>query len=176
MPDDLDYESAAQQVANESKKIAAEQNDSYDWAAKQVAGESKMRLSVSLDAGQKASADARARAMALSTVTNLPVDLVERNLHGVEQQVRNSDFLKARLHRNHPELSEWLSNPDNAAVSNDDVPGMQAIDVATRALKGEDPSGILPPGFLFHGDEIIEPLGDGALANAYKSFDALRKE
>lgn len=177
MPDDLDFDSAAAQVAkNGHDLVQAAAVDPFDVAARQVAGVAKVRLATSVQNGQQANADSRARAMILAQQTKLPVDVVERNLPAVEAKVRASSYDLAQIQRNHPALAEWLNSPDNAAVSNDDLPGMRGIDVATRALRGDDPSGILPHGFLFDRDTIIEPLGDGSLANEYKTFGDLHKE
>lgn len=179
MPDDLDFDSAAQQVATTGgvpPTAPTPSPDPFDMAAEQVAGPYKVALATSMRSGQQANADQRAVAMALAKQSRLPVEVVERNIPAVRAKLRQSDADMADLRRNHPALADWLIKPDNAAISNDDLPAMRAIDVATRALRGDDPSGILPHGFLYDDGRIIEPLGDGSLANVYDSFADLHKE
>ena len=187
-----DYESEAQRIVDENKRATDEQlspMERYGDAAEQVVGAQKVRLNNSLIGAEKVNADRRAKALAMAQSANLPVDMVERNMEAVQQQIRTSDWQRAKLSRNHPELAQWIQNPENANVSNDDLPAMRAIDVAARALNGEDPNGILPHGFVFGHDGIIEPLesfkpnfkdiadgNDHQGTKVYRSFSELHSE
>lgn len=151
-------------------------NGGVDSIADGIASRRKVALASSVQAGVSANPDTRARALALASEMQFPVDVVERNLPEVEQKARRSKYHLDALRKNHPELASWLTDPNNAAVSNDDLPAMRSIDVATRALRGDDPSGVLPKGFLFSGDAIVEPLGDGSLANHYATVQELQAE
>lgn len=185
MPDDIAEEIAArrreqneeqQEVPLSVTPPPTVANGGVDPIADSIASRRKVALASSVHAGVAANPDTRARALALASELQFPVDVVERNLPEVEQKARRSKYHLDALRKNHPELADWLTDPNNAAVSNDDLPAMRSIDVATRALRGDDPSGVLPKGFLFSGDAIVEPLGDGSLANQYKTIQELQAE
>lgn len=179
MADPLDFETAADVVAQDNDRIASDAAslaDPFDKAADMVASEQQVRLASAVKAGGNANADSRARAIALADQTRLPVDVVERNLDTVARKVRNSSVDLEQLAQHHPAVAEWLSDPNNAAVSNDDLGGIRRVDAAVRALTGQDPSGVLPPGYLFSAGKIMRPIGDGSLADTWDTLDDLAKD
>ena len=170
-----EFSTAAQQVADEKQKLEqAATGNPFSGAAKQIAGARRQILTASLESAKTANPDTRARAVELAKVANLPVDLVEDNLDEVARNYRKV-YDPDDLRKSHPALADWLSNPDRAAISNDDMDSLRQLDVASRALAGDDPTGILPPGYLFDGDKIIRPLGDGALADQFDDLKDLAK-
>lgn len=180
MPDDLIDDPIAQEIA-ERRKLNQEMQDGVgmparDTVADRIASRRRVVLASSINAGQQANPETRARAMELADSMRLPVDMVERNMSTVAAKARASQYDLDAIRSNHPQLADWLSSPNNAAVSNDDLSSLRQLDVATRALTGEDPSGILPHGFAFKEGAIIEPVGDGSLANEYKTLGDLRNE
>lgn len=179
MPDDLAEEIAERRRQREQQTLGGlpiVAQPERDPLAENIASRRKVALASAVLVGSKANPDTRAKALALAKQTRLPVDVVERNLDDVRRKVQASPADLEAIRQNQPELAEWLSDHNNAAVSNDDLPIMRRIDAATRQLRGEDPSGILPKGFQFSGGAIIEPLGDGSLANRYATIQDLQKE
>jgi hypothetical protein len=176
MPDDRAQEIADRRRLQQERIDPPADESVSDPLAQQIASRRKVVLASSMTVGAKANPDQHAHAMRLAEQMRLPVDVVARNLPTVAQKALSSKTDLEAIQRNHPDLADWLSKPDNAAVSNDDIPGMRAIDAAARQLRGEDPSGILPKGFLFSGGAIVEPLGDGSLANQYKTLEDLQTE
>jgi proteasome lid subunit RPN8/RPN11 len=168
-----EFSTAAQQIADENKRLDQEANaNPFKAAASQVAGSQRQVLKVSMELAKTANPDTRARAVELAKVANLPVDLVENNLDEVASSFRKT-YDPDALRQSHPQLADWLSHPDRAAISNDDVDSLRQIDVSARAISGEDPTGILPPGYLFDGDTIISPIGDGSQAEVFKDLREL---
>lgn len=84
----------------------------------------------------------------------------------------------AALVQRHPELADWLSNPDNAKHAVAEVPQLQQLSAQAKSLGGEDLTGVLPQGYIFKRDGTIRgPLhADGTDPVVYKDLDTLRQK
>ncbi len=65
--------------------------------------------------------DKRAENEKLSTITGVPLDVVERNVDEIKLTANQQKYARALGEESTPKLRNWLSNPENAAVSHDDV-------------------------------------------------------
>lgn len=161
----------AQQIGTTPGAEAKLPSDSY-WD--QLAGARTAVLRASLRVASQQSPDAAATATAVARQTGIPEDIAARNpaeARGVAV-AQQADQLADK----HPELSQWLSNPRNAAVAHDDLPTLTTIDHTVRAIqagRNGDLTGILPPGYIFDRDgTILQPL-PGGLATVYQDLSEL---
>jgi len=150
----------------------------YVPAAKELANNERIGLRASATTAVDLDPERHGKVLALARKTKLPPSLVADQFDMLSKHTRISDADLDGIHREHPKLGTWLSDRDNAAIAQDDLPVLRSLDYAIRSLTApdDDPNGILPKGFCFdsHG-EIIEPLGYG-YANRYKTADDLIKE
>lgn len=176
MPDPLDFSAAAAEVLGQDRdpQEAAPVNP-YADAAAQVLDSDRVRLKSAMHAARGVDPDARGRAMALAKAARVPVETAEQFPDEIASAVRR-EIDPDTLRRDHPDLAQWLSHADRAAIASDDLPALRQLDVAARALRGEDPTGILPPGYLFKGDRIIRPIGDGTQAETWDTLEDLGRD
>ena len=78
-------------------------------------------LNKSLLMGVSQDPDNHARSLELGKRLNLPTDVVMRNKGRVEQQDKINGMNISELTEKHPELATFLSDPNNAAISHDDL-------------------------------------------------------
>lgn len=176
MPNEFD--AAAQEMAGEGQAPVANE---FDEVARQIAARNDVLLRSSTLDGFKADPDRRAKVLALSKATQLSPELVERNFDNISRQARLTDQDRREIQEDHPQLAQWLSDRDNAAVAQDDLVTLRRLDWALRsaAAPADDPTGLLPPGWNFGlssgQGKIIERL-PGGLGNVYHSFDEVADE
>jgi len=85
----------------------------------------------SMDQALRRNPDQYAETLRLSESQRLPTDIVERNMDEVKRRERlNSIDLSL-----HPKTAAYLSDPNNASVSSDDVPNLQAIEDALTSYQ-----------------------------------------
>lgn len=121
-PDDFD--AAAAKVAGQLS------TDPIDAAARQVVDGQRSQAKTSLYNALLQNPDMAARAQKLGRQTGIPADVVQRNLPEVERNVFLSDF--DRVLQNSPTVAQWVADPNNAAVSHDDVGVLGSIESALR--------------------------------------------
>jgi hypothetical protein len=146
--------------------------DPFAAAADQVAGAHKAVLRASLRTAADTDPDAYAHAAAVAKDTGMRADIALRNPRAAAGVVKaqQADELAAK----HPELAQWLARSPNAQVAHDDIDVLKVLDHTVQAIQGRgegalasDPTGILPPGFIFGREgQILEPL-KGGFANQY---------
>lgn len=123
-PDDFD--AAAAKVAGQLS------TDPIDAAARQVVDGQRIQAKTSLYNALLQNPDMAARAQRLGRQAGLPADVVQRNLPEVERNVFLSDF--DRILQNSPTVAQWVADPNNAAVSHDDVGVLGTIESAVRYM------------------------------------------
>jgi hypothetical protein len=74
------------------------------------------------------SPDAHAKVVQLSKDTGLPTDVVERNYEDVKKSNDQTKLSPTTIVEKNPKLSSWMTDTDNASISHDDVPAMQAVE------------------------------------------------
>lgn len=121
-PDDFD--AAAAKVAGQLS------TDPIDAAARQVVDGQRAQAKTSLYNALLQNPDMAARAQKLGRQTGIPADVVQRNLPEVERNAFLSDF--DRILQNSPTVAQWVADPNNAAVSHDDVGVLGSIESALR--------------------------------------------
>lgn len=121
-PDDFD--AAAAKVAGQLS------TDPIDAAARQVVDGQRTQAKTSLYNALLQNPDMAARAQKLGRQTGIPADVVQRNLPEVERNAFLSDF--DRILQNSPTVAQWVADPNNAAVSHDDVGVLGSIESALR--------------------------------------------
>jgi len=123
-PDDFD--AAAAKVAGQLS------TDPIDAAARQVVDSQRTQAKTSLYNALLQNPDMAARAQRLGRQAGIPADVVQRNLPEVERNVFLSDF--DRILQNSPTVAQWVADPNNAAVSHDDVGVLGTIESAVRYM------------------------------------------
>lgn len=105
---------------------------SYDQLLDNDSSGSNTALKSSLYAAKDLNPDRQAKVIQLAQKLKLPVDLVNRKYETLaktsEYKQTNYDTLIA----DNPKLSEWLSDPNKAAVAKDDLPVLQAHEDLTN--------------------------------------------
>ncbi len=131
-----------------------------------------------LVSASKIDPDRHAKVLAISDRMELPPDMVERNFDSLSQKVKFDQGQMDLIKREHPGLSGWLSDRDNAAIAQDDLHVLRTLDYAVRSATApqDDPNGYLPSGFRFDSNgTIVEPTEGGA-QNSYRTIQDLQAE
>lgn len=102
--------------------------DPIDQAIGQYRENQKSALQQSMFVASKSEPDRHAQVLALSEKTKLPPSLVERNFDELAKKQSSASFNYDRLIDESPGLSNWLQNPDNAAVAKDDIESLKKIE------------------------------------------------
>ena len=149
----------------------------FDTAIDQYASAQEVRLRSSLLAASQKSPDQHAKILDLSNRTGLSPGLVDGNEAKVEDIARAKALQGINvpeLQRDHPDLLNWLSQPNNAGIAKNDVPVLTTLSHITQQLANPDGDalGVLPEGFLFSHGKIIEP--QGANAQQYDTIQDLQ--
>lgn len=156
---------------------AAPPPNKYAAIVDQLEGARQVRLRASLRAASAIDPDAHAKALALSAQTGVPADVAARNPAMVGQVARQQGVDYQGLLKDHPELSAWLSDPNHAAIAQDDIPVLRTLDHAVHAITNpnEDQSGLLPDGYRFGKNGTILGPAYGGYADQYDGIDALQE-
>lgn len=91
------------------------------------AGAQEARLRDSMIKAQETHPDEAAKAIPMSEETGLPIDMVVRNLPEMQKSFNTPHLDYQSMLKDYPKLSNFLAQPDNAAVSHDDVPALQRV-------------------------------------------------
>ena len=132
-------------------------------------------LRASLAQGVTVQPDAYAKTVATAAQLGVDPGLVMRNQQRALANAKLQGIDVDGLTKNHPELAEWLSNRDNAALAHQEVPGLTALDHSLAVLDGRtDVTGSLPAGFVYTRDGTIAKMSpDGKTAEPIGDRDAL---
>lgn len=147
----------------------------YKDVGDQYEGANRGLLNLALVAASKHSADERAKRMADAAHAGVLVPWADENPAETARlaRLRQSMAQAGSLDR-HPELAQWASNPNHAAVASDSFPGLKILDhivsVAQSKASGTpipDITGTLPAGFMWGRDgQIYEPFRSGEGINS----------
>jgi hypothetical protein len=88
-----------------------------------------------MDQAYRRNPDQYAETLRLSKSQNLPTDTVERNQDEVARKERLKLLDLDSMRQKSPSLTEYLSNPDNASLSSDDVDNLAATEDALTRYK-----------------------------------------
>lgn len=151
------------------------QAPSLDPDIQQMVGARAAALHASLAQGVTQNPENYARTLATASQLGVDPGLVQRNQQRALANAKLQGIDVDGLTRNHPELADWLSNRDNAALAHQEVPGLTALDHSLAALDGRtDVTGSLPAGYQYLRDGTIAKLSpDGKLAEPIGDRDAL---
>ena len=114
-----------------------------------------------------------AKVLALSAASGIAPELVRDNFDTVEHAVNFRNANLPTMQAQHPELAKWLSDRSNAAVGHDDIEALKRISYVGQAMAAPDAATmLLPPGFIFSGGKIVEPLpgGQSKTFDTYQDF------
>jgi len=90
-------------------------------------------LQLTFDQARKQTAAAAAHVFDLRLRTNLPTEVIQRNLPAAEAQARRGVFDPAAFRTFNPQLTSWLEeDPLHAAVAQDDLTSLSGIERALR--------------------------------------------
>ena len=93
------------------------------------------RVRPSMEQAFRRDPDQYAEALRLSKKQGVPADTVERNIDEVKRRDKLQMIDLEGLRKNTPSLTEYLSNPDNASVSSDDVDNLKRTEEAITNYK-----------------------------------------
>lgn len=93
-------------------------------------------------------ADQNAQQQQLAKTVNLPLPTVQAMPQEAQKQAAMQSFDGQTLAQRFPNTARWLTDPDNMAISHDDVPGTAAVEGSVRAL-GNPQASINPRGPYF---------------------------
>jgi hypothetical protein len=143
----------------------------------QLLGARQAALRASLAQGVTQKPEEYARTLATAAQLGVDPGLVQRNQARALQNAKLQGIDVDGLATKHPELTEWLSNRDNAALAHDDTGSLRSLDTFLAHMDGRtDVTGTLPAGYIYlRTGEIArlgpdgknaEPIGDrAAVAN-----------
>jgi hypothetical protein len=150
-------------------------NAALESRVAQIGGAQKALLASSMAHAVTQDPDQQAKIQSLAGKLGVSSDVVAQDYDAQSQrmQVASTDY--TRLTTEHPELAQWLSVRDNAAISHDEIPQMTEMDRLLKGIGGRDATGILPPGYLFQENGSIRgPLHeDGTPPVVYPSLATL---
>ena len=88
----------------------------------------KTALQGSMFVAAKAQPDRQAQVMKLSESLKIPTSVVDRNFDDLSKRniVQDTDY--DGLIENNPKLTQWLQDPNQAAVSHDDIDGLKGVE------------------------------------------------
>lgn len=87
------------------------------------------RLNTSVQIAKETPPEQSARILKMQSKTGLPVEVIKRNLEEVEGQAARSDFDAEKFRGEYPALAKWIaSNPQHAALAQDDMGDLTALD------------------------------------------------
>lgn len=155
-----------------------ESEDPILAAADREAGYQKMRLSMSLHAASVNDPDTYAKHMATGQDIGVPTDVVQRNPQEAARMARRVLPGEEKFTKDHPELASWLSDPENATVSQGDIPRLRDIYDFGKSLYGDQSHGLLAPGGTFTRDgqiKVIEQTQDPKNPTKTLLFDTFPK-
>ncbi len=112
----------------------------YDAIAEDVARDRGAPLKQSLFAAQGKQPDRHAQVMDLAKKLRVRPDYVDENFDELSKspEIKAADYQK--IAQDHPGLAKWLENPDNAALSSDDLESLGKIEKGVRVLPGAKPA------------------------------------
>lgn len=76
----------------------------------------------------KIAPDTAAETRSLAQSTSTPIDVVGRNMEAVKVQAKAGSVPYEAIIKQNPKLAEWLTNSNNAAMVQDDLPAMGFLD------------------------------------------------
>lgn len=155
--------------------VVVPKRSKYADAIEQDVGSQRALLASSVAAGTGMDPARHAKVLALAEHTGMPPEAVDANFDALSQQVKVQGIDYLHLMQHHPELAGWLSDKNNVAIAQDDIPTLRHLDMAMRSLAGEDATGILPPGFKFNPDGSITGRAVYGQAQVYRTIDDLRQ-
>ena len=119
-------------------------DNGYGAIADQMALDGNVRLRAHILRAQKHSPDQYAEIVKLSGKTGLPKSVIGNNIDDVRSKSELSDFDYQQIATKNPRLAEWMMQPDNAALSRDN---MEAMSFWEQSLAvGKDIGGALGSG------------------------------
>jgi hypothetical protein len=161
------YEDAVQKLGSASP-LAAAPSDPYEAAITERfdAGETKLRLAT--QAAQDTKPETAAEVLRLAHRTGLPPDLIARNLDQIRKRAAVADTPYGQMQRDTPALAQWLQEPWNASVAQDDHAALGGME---RTLKiGRDVVGDIGAGLFGFNQQAFGLLRAGA-----EGLDALTR-
>lgn len=84
-------------------------------------------LPISIDYAARQNPDQYAEFYKLSKQTGVPVDAIKENPSEIKSTLKSSELKLKAMFPEYPELTEYLSDPDNAAISSDDYETLKSI-------------------------------------------------
>lgn len=102
--------------------------DPFADALKDLTAQDAGRLQLVHSQAQATSPDDAAEAQKLSESTGIPADVALRNLPVIRQRAAVATTPYAAIARDTPALSNWMQQPQNAAVAHDDLPALGHVE------------------------------------------------
>lgn len=125
MPQNI-YDEALQERAGSPSQPT---ENIYERAFRERAGGDEQQLRATLIDASTRAPETAAKAAQLAQRTGLPVSVVESNLEAIERRAQIDETEYARLVRQAPKLSSWLTaNPTHAAVAQPEIPQFETIE------------------------------------------------
>jgi len=97
-----------------------------------VDNERRDRISISLEGALNAAPEAHAEVQSLSKATGLPTDIINANLPDAKRQQQLKNFNIQELAKDYPKTSDFIANPDNAAVMYEQLDTLKGIEANSR--------------------------------------------
>lgn len=145
-------------------------SDLYDSPA---AKETSLRQS--MIQGSAVNPDEAAKALPIAAQSGLPLDMTARNLPELTKSFNTDHLDYQQMLKDYPKLSNFLSNPDNAAVSHDDIDSLKGVSgFFSRQL--DDFPGFLkgiPTGLVSGTGSLLSDIGASAQRGAEKLADGV---
>lgn len=164
----------ANPYALEQIEQPAAANDSGNpYALGTIEADSRTQLRGSLLSGQSANPDQTAEAVKLSRKTGSPYEAIQANLPEVQQGARLDDYEK--MLAGAPATRKFLTAPQNAAMANDDVGGLTAVEQAIRDFMGGGGARIRrPDNLVMNSPEYAAAVRRARIDNPALDDDAAR--
>lgn len=126
------YLETARETFGDAPAPAAGPENPYLEAALETFGDPVHAVKRSVGFAVEKKPETQARVMQLSQETGLPPQIIEKNLEMVEKGVRKKRLDYDRIATETPALGTFLSDPNNAALAQDDLDGLRTIEQGVR--------------------------------------------
>lgn len=134
-----------------------EEGNEYEGLIDEQDAAQSTAMRVSLAGSKGKTPDQQAEIIDLASRSKIPAEVVGRNIDQVRTHVEANEY--DQLIKDSPEVGNWLSNPENAAIGKDDVGTLAKIN---GALKRQGGVSILEPSL--HSEQ-------GERASEYRSYE-----
>jgi len=112
----------------EETLLQDEDRNPYRETLRQQQRQSETALRLATKQAAEQSPEREAEILSLSERTGLPSSVIDRNFDTIKKRAQIADTPYSQMLRDTPKLAEWIADPDNAALAQDDLPQLGMLE------------------------------------------------